>query len=246
MTIKTKKTETLNRENSPDYLGRLPILYEDDEEGDLGESNPHVVSDEVLHICLMAHFAASAEIQVFSNMNFYYLDPKATTLRPLPYVSPDTMVVKPYQRLPENISSYQIGRDGPAPVAVVEILSERSAQQRDLEEKVTLYAALGIEEYLLVDVSGKFLSQKLLLKRLQSNGTWQDKRDNDGGITSTLGFRLQIDPAGRLVVLNADSGKAYVRPAEAENRVRGAEKRAQDLEGEIVRLRQLLHEKQNP
>jgi hypothetical protein len=78
----------------------LPILYEDDEEGDLGESNPHVVTDEILHVCVKAHLARRPEHQVFSNMNLYYQNPAAPEASPMPYVSPDIMVVRPFHSLP--------------------------------------------------------------------------------------------------------------------------------------------------
>src|SRR5262245_48263716 len=53
-------------------LSDLPILYEDDKEADLGESNVHVINDEILHICLSAHLKSRPEYRVFSNMNLYY------------------------------------------------------------------------------------------------------------------------------------------------------------------------------
>src|SRR5207302_8716731 len=89
-------------------------------------------------------------------------------------------------------------------------------EQRDLNEKVTLYAKLGVAEYVLVDVTGQFLPQRLLLKRLQADGTWRDEQDADGGITSQLGFRLVIDNDGELRVLDAVTGRRYARPDEAE------------------------------
>jgi hypothetical protein len=196
----------------------------------LGESNPHVLSDEVLHVCLTAHFANRPEYQVFSNMNLYYQDPEHPEVSPMPYVSPDTMVVTPFQRLPENISSYQIGREGPAPMLVAEVLSERSRQQRDLHEKVILYAGLGIAEYILVDVSGRFLPERLLLKRLRADGTMEDVRDPDGGVTSQLGFRLIIDTDGRIRVIDTATGHKYIRPLEAEASVRAAAEARQQAE----------------
>jgi Uma2 family endonuclease len=222
---------------------RLPILYEDDEEGDLGESNLHVLSDEILHVCLKAHLAARPELQVFSNMNLYYEAPGLPAGQPVPYVSPDTMVVRPTHQLPEDTSSYRIGREGPAPVLVAEILSARSAQQRDLGDKLRLYGLLGVPEYLLVDTSGAFLPERLLLKRLRPDGTWEDYRDADGGVTSALGFRVIIDDDGKVRVVNAATGERYARPDEAQAervaRVR-AEERARALEAEVARLRALL------
>jgi Uma2 family endonuclease len=227
---------------SPGVNGQgFPILYEDEDEGDMGESNPHVENDEIFHVCVKAHLAATPELQVFSNMNLYYLDgPRHPRTGSLPYVSPDNMVVRPYRRLPETITSYTIGKHGPAPLLTGEILSERSAQQRDLDEKMTVYALLKVPEYILVDPSGRYLKHPLLLKRLQRSGTYKDERDADGGVTSRLGFRLIIDGDGKLRVFNVRTGRRYVRPDEAQSEFdarRKAEERIKALEEELARLR---------
>jgi Uma2 family endonuclease len=209
----------------------LPILYEDEEEGDMGESNPHSDAAEILHVCLKAHLAGRPGHRVFLNMNCYYRNgPPHPRTGSLPYVSPDVMVVVPSHDLGEDVSSYTVGKDGPAPVFVAEVLSERSAQQRDQSEKPTIYARMGVAEYLLADGSGKYLRERLLLKRLQPDKSWTDERGPDGGITSQLGFRIIVDTDGRLRVLDAATGRSYVRPDEAEQRVR-------DLEEQLSRLR---------
>ena len=208
----------------------LPILYEDEAEGDMGETSQHVDSDKILHICLEAHLAARPELRVFSNMNLYYRDePLHPRTKSRPYVSPDTMVVKPYKALPRDVSSYTVGRDGPAPILTAEILSARSAQQRDRREKVTLYAGLNVPEYVLVDATGRFLPERLLLKRLQPDGAWKDERDPDGGVTSQLGFRLIIDTDGRLRMINAVTGQRYARPDEAQAAADAAQATAAEL-----------------
>jgi Uma2 family endonuclease len=221
-------------------LDTIPVLYEDEDEGDMGESNPHVVSDKILHVCVEAHLAGRPEFRVFSNMNLYYRDgPRHPRTGSLPYVSPDVMIVVPFRPLGDNVTSYTIGADGPAPLSVSEILSERSAQQRDLKEKVTLYAELGVGEYILIDPTGEFLPARLLLKRLQPDGTYKDEKDQDGGITSCLGFRLIFDKDGLLRVLDAATGKPYIRPAEAQQKLR-------HLEAEIERLKGLLKKQDKP
>src|SRR5437016_4065214 len=93
----------------PGSLTGIPILYEDEGQDDMGEANVHVTLDEILHICLGIHVKDQEPgCQVFSNMNLYYADgpPHPQTGSP-PYVSPDTMVVKPYQLLPEETTSYK-------------------------------------------------------------------------------------------------------------------------------------------
>jgi Uma2 family endonuclease len=212
----------------------MPLLYEDEEEGDMGDTTWHSDAMDIALYGVKAHLRDREELQVFANLNLYYStrDRKA-------YVSPDLMVAEP-DEVNENVPSYRIGEDGPAPLLVGEVLSERTAQQGDLREKPPTYGGLGIREYVLIDVTGRFLPERLLLKRLRRNRTWNDEQDADGGITSKLGFRLIIDTDDRLRVVNARTEEPYARPdeaqAEAEAR-REAEERVQALEEELARLR---------
>jgi Uma2 family endonuclease len=234
-----------------------PLLYEDEEEGDLGEANIHVLTEEIFRNGLKAHLAGQRRYRVFSNMNLYY-HPKD----PKPYVSPDNMLVEPFRELGEDVSSYRIGVDGPAPLLTLEVLSARTAQQRDLTDKLIVYAKLGVQEYILVDVTGVYLPQRLLLKCLQPNGTWKDEQDPDGGVTSRLGFRLIIETDGHLRMLNSRTGKSYARPNEAETEAEArrqaeervheetaalgqAEERIRALEAELRRLRGTAPESEN-
>jgi len=225
----------------------MPILYEDEDEGDMGEADYHVDSDEILHLGIKAHLQGGTR-RVFSNMNCYYLKgPPHKRTGSLPYVSPDNMVVEPDHDLGNLVVSYTIGEDGPPPLLVGEVLSKRSAQQNDLKKKLIVYAKLGISEYILVDVTGKFLKQRLLLKRLQTNRKWKDEVDADGGVTSRLGFRLIIDRDGRLRAIDALTGTPYPRPDEAateaaarqaaEQKLAAAERKLRQLQAELERLR---------
>lgn len=202
----------------------IPILYEDEEEGDMGESIYHVLADQILHVCLSAHVRETLPGgQVFSNLNLHYLDgPPHPVTGSAPYISPDNMIAVPFQPMPERTDSYKIGKDGPPPLAAFEILSARSAQQRDLKEKLVVYRKLKVPEYFLVDDVGLFLPGRLLLKRLGADGEYHDEVDPDGGVTSQLGFRLVYRPNG-LWVRNAITGHWYIRPLEAEQAVRQAE-----------------------
>lgn len=203
----------------PPFFNGYPILYEDDEEGEMGESNPHALAVIDLFGPLYVHMAKRSGRQVFTNMNLYYPVPGLPANQPLPYVSPDIMVVAPPQPLEHEITSYFIGRDGPAPVLVIEALSQRSAQQRDLGEKLTLYALLQFPEYMLVDPTGRFLEERLLIKRLGPDGQWIDECDADGRVTSRLGFHVAIGADHRVHVTDSATGAVYLRPDEAAARV---------------------------
>jgi len=205
----------------------LPLLYEDEEEGEMGEANIHVVTEEIARNGLKAHLRHQPRYRVFSNMNLYY-HPKDLKA----YVSPDTMLVEPFAELGTDVSSYRIGVDGPVPRLTLEVLSARTAQQRDLDEKMIVYAKLGVQEYILVDVTGEYLPQRLLLKRLQPDGTWKDEQDPDGGVTSQLGFRLIIDVDGHLRMLNPATGERYARPDEAEAEARARRQAEQGMQAE--------------
>jgi Uma2 family endonuclease len=188
----------------------MPVMYEDEGQEEMGEAEFHVITDEILRNGVHDHLKPRPEYRVFSNLNVYYhlVDHWA-------YVSPDSMAAQPFRPLPENVASYRVGEDGPAPVLVAEVLSRRSFQQQDLTAKPVIYSQLGIAEYILVDVTGVFLPQRLLLKRLGPDGVWHDEQDPDGGVTSDLGFRLIIEGDGHLRVIETATGKRYARPSEA-------------------------------
>lgn len=203
----------------------IPILHEDDLEWDMGEANLHALAEHILRYGIAAHLGDQPRYRVFSNMNLHY-QPRF----PRVYVSPDVMVVTPLVAQPDELRSYHIDSDGPPPVFVAEVLSEETAKERDLDEKLYIYAMTGIEEYLLVDVDGRFLPQRLVLKRLQPDRTWQDEQDASGGATSRLGFRVIFDSDGRLRIADKTTGRKYARPDEAEARIRA-------LEEELARLK---------
>jgi Uma2 family endonuclease len=190
----------------------LPVMYEDDGQEEMGEIETHTDSTVILHYGLRWHWGRESPIQVFKNLNLLYhpTDQRA-------YVSPDVMAIRP-QKLRKKLRSYRVGTTGPAPFLAAEVLSKRSFQQQDLTSKPEIYADMKVAEHILADVTGEFLSEKLLIKKLQSNGSWRDLQDADGGITSQFGFRVVIEPDDRLRVVNAQTGQPYARPDEAEER----------------------------
>lgn len=224
------------REDLPIVALDLPVMYEDEGQEEIGETELHFETIAILRYGLKAHLAARPKYRVFSDLNLYYhpLDPNA-------YVSPDSMVVVPERDLGGNVTSYFVPRDGPAPVLTAEVLSRRSYQQQDTSNKLEIYGQMGVAEYVLVDVSGQFLPQRLMLKRLGSRGVWRDEQDADGGVTSQLGFRLLIEVDGQLRVVNAQTGQRYARPSEAEAE-RLARQSAEELRAAEAEARQRAEE----
>lgn len=219
----------------PEWRDGWPILHEDDGFEDMGDSFPHTEAMFILLHGLRAHFTtASPRPTVLANFDLYYHPTDPTS-----YVSPDVMVVYPPKPLPEDAGTYVIGIDGPAPVLTVEVLSRRSAQQRDLTTKPPLYAGMGVAEYLLFDPLGRFMQPRLLLKRREA-GAWVDEPDTGAGVTSRLGVRMAIEADGQIALFNATTGRRYARPDEAVAAMdahAAAEARVRELEAEIARLR---------
>jgi Uma2 family endonuclease len=220
----------------------MPLIYEDEGQEEMGDATLHTDTSEILHVGLNAHFGPQKRFRVFANLNCYY---SPDDLRA--YFSADVMVVEPFELLPVELTSYRIGEHGPAPRLTVEILSQRSGQQRDLTDKPIIYGRLRVAEYILADLGGEFLPERLQLRRRRRNGTWRLMQDAGGGVTSQLGFRIIIDADNRFRVINAATGERYLRPDEAqaaekerqkEARARKrAEKRVRELEAELERLR---------
>jgi Uma2 family endonuclease len=231
-----------DEEEMPILAVDMPIMYEDEGQEQMGDSNLHSTTIDNLKPGLIAHLSPRPQYQVFSDINTYYhrVDRWA-------YFSADLMAVVPPNLLPEKLSSYRIGVHGPAPVLTIEVLSPRSFQQQDLTNKPIIYAQLGIKEYILVDVSGELFPRKLLLRRLQSDGEWLDLQDADGGVTSELGFRIILDPDGQVRVTDQATGKRYLRLregqaaadalAQLQQELRQRDDRIKTLEEELSRLR---------
>jgi Uma2 family endonuclease len=211
----------------------VPLIYEDDGQEEMGDSDIHTRTASILFYGIQAHLDRQPEYRVFANLNLSYSKNDGRA-----YASPDIMVVAPSRQLPQDLGSYRVGEDGPAPILVMEVLSERTFQQRDLTDKLLIYSKLRIPEYFVVDVTGRYLLVKLLLKRRVSDEAWTDERDPDGGVTSNLGFRLVIEPDGQVRVIDRKTGRRYVRPNEAqavEDARAEAEARLRALQAELGR-----------
>lgn len=238
-------------------LTDLPVIFEDDGYEEAGEPHCHTIASTILHYGLIAHLPE--RFAVFADLDLFY---HPTVLNA--YLSADAMVVEPFMPLGDYVNDYRIGRDGPAPVLAAEILSYRSDQQGDLTVKQQIYAALGVRESILLDTTGEYLKGRLLLRRLQPDGTWLDSQDPDGGVTSALGFRIVFDDDEMIRIVNVATGEGYARPTEANahrearlraedevrriqrersrivEETRALERRNQELEAEVARLRALL------
>ncbi len=212
----------------------MPVMFEDEGQEEMGEAEVHVITIEILRNGLRDHFTPRPNFHVFSDINVYY-----HPLKRKPYISPDVMVVELPKPPASRLVSYRIGKAHPAPTLAIEVLSQRSGQQRDRSKKPKIYAKLGVAEYILVDVTGQFLPQRLLLKRLSENRAWHDEQDPDGGVTSRHGFRLVVEEDGDVRVTDAATGRQYARPEEASAALARADELEQKLRAAEAKLARL-------
>jgi len=230
--------------------GEWPLVYEDRGYEGMGESRSHSTTEAILVAGLEAHFRQHMPSAfIVKNMNVYYSGVDRRS-----HVSPDVMAVDPPAPLPETLRSYRIGRTGPAPFLTVEVLSEQTCRTGDFGLKPKLYASMGVQEYLIVDVTGEFLPERLLLKKRAGDERWDDEYDTGEGVASSYGFRVMIEDDGQVRISDAMTGREYPRPNEAnaialerdeflrlrkkDARARAkAEARVRELEAENARLR---------
>ncbi len=131
----------------------------------MGENSWHVGLIDYLKAVLHWLFRGQA-CAIYDNLNFYQ------TRDPMEYpVASDLAIIKGIAF--RNMRSWTIGRTGPAPQVVFEILSE-DIWKKDLEEKPRKYARMGVQEYYAYDPNEPSIRRgtvsRLMGWQLDSNG----------------------------------------------------------------------------
>lgn len=108
----------------------------------MGETSLHATLIHYLSTVLSWLFREQA-CSIYENLNFY----QTLNYREYP-LAPDLAIIKgvPF----EHVRSWTVGRTGPAPQVVFEILSEET-WQKDVYEKPWKYARMGVQEYFAYD-----------------------------------------------------------------------------------------------
>ena len=151
----------------------MPLLYEDDEEGGHGRSqHPYRLGGHRLVRREGSPCATRQQLPCLLQFEPVLLRDGPQSLRLSRHDG--RRARGHWRRISRPIAS---ATTAPPPCWWAKCLSERTAQQGDLREKLRIYALLGIREYILIDVTGEYLPQRLLLKRLRRNRTWKDEQD---------------------------------------------------------------------
>ena len=210
------------------------------------DGEPMAASDLHLEILiwliqtLRAHFAQMPEVYVSGDILTYYVEGN-----PRAVCAPDVLVTFGIgQKLRRT---YKVWEEGKVPDFVM-VFSSKTTYQNDLTDKMELYAALGIPNYLLYDAEALYLPSPLMGFQLVKGVYVPIPPGVEGGVHSdVLGLDFHIRDR-RLGVYDPVGGQWIQTPAEQQAaRAKTAETHAaqetitrQKAEEEVERLQEQL------
>ncbi len=215
------------------------------------DGKPMAASDYHLRLliwtlqALEAHFAQNPEVYISGDIMMYYRegDPRKS-------ISPDVLVcfgINPKMRL-----TYKTWEEGKAPDFVMEF-SSKSTYEKDLGEKMDVYASLEIQNYFLYDAEGLYLPSPLMGYTLVDGVYIAVPADEQGGFRASvldLDFYIRdgeiaiYDPVSNdwvQTLAEQESARAETAEARAEQESiarENAEVRAENAEAEAAQLRE--------
>ena len=225
-------------------------MYPESDGKPMAETDLHIDAIYRMRQMLKAYFAEKLDVYVSGNIMMYYVKGS-----PQQSVSPDILVsfgIGKKQR-----RTYKVWEEGKPPDFVLEF-SSKSTYQNDLDDKMKLYAKIGITEYFLYDAERCYLPSSLMAFRLVDGEYVEIPQRPDGGFfseTLCLTFHLLedsfgiYDPGTEKWLLSADeraekaderAEKAGERAEKADERAEKAGERAEKAEAEIARLQEEL------
>lgn len=160
---------------------------------------------------------------------------------------PDVMVIRGVRDRDRSmrIASFNVAREGVRPSLIIEVLSNSSQRIRkiDLVDKVVLYEAERIPEYLLLDLPQPETGDRFQWVAGYRLGADQKYRpiEPDGRgrfLSQTAGLRFGTSPDGQQVfVYEAATGRRLLTPLEIAAKARRQEAEVARLREELARLK---------
>lgn len=146
-----------------------------------------------------------------------------------PCKSPDIAVILGGKLPDDEEKSYRVGRDGPLPSFIVEVTSEET-RTTDLYEKNLLYAAVGVKEYLIIDIlSNRNRDWRLIGYRLGDKPRYKRiTADDDGGLSfESVGLRFVCVDSKRIDIYDIATGQRLLTPDELKVKAEAESARAE-------------------
>ena len=215
-----------NKHNMPYAPTDTADLYPDTDGQPIAASDLHLEILIRLLQVLRAYFSEMPEVYVSGDILTYYTegDPRAVC-------APDVLVTFGIGQKQRH--TYKVWEEGKVPDFVMEF-SSKTTYQNDLTDKMTLYAQLGIPNYLLYDAEALYLPSPLMGFQLVKGVYVPIPPGVDGSIHSDiLGLDFHIRER-RLEVYDPVSEQWLQTPAET------AEAEVARLQAELARLKERM------
>ncbi len=213
------------------------IFYPDSDGEPMAETDTHAKLLMNLKVALDLFFADRDDVYVTGNIMFYYVegDPKEV-------ISPDVMVCFGVPK--GERTSYKTWEENDVVPSVVIELSSRGTWRKDLVEKRSLYAMLGVKEYFIFNPLDLKSESRFIALHLK-NGDYDAVEINDWRVRSeVLGLDLVV--SGKILRLfNPQTNEFLKTTEELAEAVQELTEENTELKSEIERLKKLLNENQN-
>ena len=202
------------------------MIYPESDGKPMAETDLHIEEIIRMRQMLKGQFAARPDVYVSGNILMYYIKGNVHQS-----VSPDILVSFGIGK--KRRRTYKTWEEGKPPDFVMEF-SSRGTYRDDLDNKVELYAKIGISEYFLYDAERRYLPSYLMGYRLVDGSYVEIPQQPDGGYFS--------ETLNLTIYLQDDSFGVYDPITEqwllsAEERAQEAEERISQLQEELERLR---------
>jgi Uma2 family endonuclease len=183
------------------------LFYPESDGEPMAETEIHLLEMIYAIEALRQRFAATADVYVGGDLFLYYEEG-----HPEAVVAPDAFVVKGVPKLPPR-RKYLLWEEGVAPCFVLEITSD-STRRRDMFEKKAVYEKLGVQEYLLFDPLGDYLTPPLQGFHLV-RGRYRPLRPQRNGALTSAALGLAVQAEGTcLRLVNSVTGQPLLRREE--------------------------------
>ncbi|MCP4657089.1 MAG: Uma2 family endonuclease [bacterium] len=210
------------------------IEYPESDGEPMAETDEHRDDLAEIVFTLKRYYRDRDDVYVSGDLFVYYEEGNPKACR-----APDVFVV--FGVKPEQRRVYQTWKeDGKMPTVAIELTSKKTKKQ-DQDEKPALYASWGIEYLFLYDVLGEYLKPPLQGKRLGRDGDYHRLAGGAKGPLPCppLGLDLILDEAGRLQLVDRETGKVVPRlRVELDQTLEAVRETAAALEREAQARRQ--------
>ena len=206
------------------------VDYPDSDGKPMAESDRHRDEMNALIDMLRRRYRDDPKVYVSGNLFIYYEQGVRASV-----FAPDAFVVFGVPN--KQRKTYKLWEERKVPAIVLEV-SSKTTWREDLGDKKAVAERLGIIEYFVIDLEGDYLDPPLRGWRLGPEGYVPVETPSDGSLRAeTLGLDIALDGM-RIVLRDARTGEAILRPENLESESRAAREGAERAREDAERARE--------